>query len=103
MQAAEDIIWYANLGKDREGVDSWADPVTYERSAIPWPRTSAELDEGGTVIGENVWMPGSRGVDISAEDQIILRGVRYALDGKPGEIRKAGRIKGFLLTLKAIQ
>jgi hypothetical protein len=103
MRASEDITLHPHLGKNREGVESWGDAVVLKQAAIPWPRTSNDLDEGGTIIGENVFLPGDVGASIKSADQVTLRGQRYAIDGKPGDLRKGGRRKGILLNLKAVQ
>lgn len=102
-RAAEDITLHPNTGKSREGVQTWGPDVLLEAAAIPWPRTSNDLEEGGSIIGENVFIPGDRGAAIKASDQVTLRGVRYGIDGKPGDLRKAGRRKGVLLNLVAVQ
>lgn len=102
MIAAEDIILHPNNGKDREGVDTWGADVLLERAAIPYPRTSDDLEEGGTIVGENVWIPGDRGATIKSEDNITLRGTRYRIEGRPADIRKAGRRKGVLVQLGGV-
>lgn len=101
MRGNETITVIPNTGKDREGVDTWGASYDIE-GCIPWPRTSDELEQGGTVIGENVFVPAG-GEAIKAQDNVTLRDVRYAVDGKPGDLRKSGRRKGVLLVLKAIQ
>lgn len=103
MRAAESITLHPHTGKDREGVDSWGADVVLENAAIPYPRTTeGDLQEGGTVVGENVWIPGDRGAAITSEDNITLRGVRYRIEGRPTDIRKAGRRKGVLVQLGAV-
>lgn len=102
MIASEDITVHPHTGKDREGVDSWGADVVLERAAIPYPRSSDDLETGGTVVGENIWIPGDRGATIKSEDNITLRGVRYRIEGRPADIRKAGRRKGVLVQLGAI-
>jgi hypothetical protein len=102
MMASEDIIVHPHAGKDREGVETWAADVLLERAAIPYPRSSSDLEEGGTIVGENVWIPGDRGAFIRSVDNITLRGVRYRIEGQPADIRKAGRHKGVLVQLGAV-
>ena len=101
MRGNETIILHPFVRKVRDVVE-WDDDVSIE-GCIPYPRTSSELDEGGTIIGENVFVPGDAGAAIKSTDNVTLRGVRYALDGKPGDLRKGGRRKGVLLILKAVQ
>jgi hypothetical protein len=100
--AAEDITLHPHAGKDREGVDSWGADVVLTRAAIPYPRSSDDLAEGGTIVGENIWIPGDRGATIKSEDNITLRGTRYRIEGRPADIRKTGRRKGVLVQLGAI-
>ena len=102
MIASEDIIVHPHTGKDREGVDTWGTDVVLAKAAIPYPRSSSDLEEGGTIVGENVWIPGDRGASIKSSDNITLRGVRYRIEGRPEDIRKAGRRKGVLVQLGAI-
>lgn len=103
MRGNETITVHPHTGQDREGVDTWGDDYDVE-GVIPWPRTSNELDRGGTVIGENIFVPaGAGGDDIEDLDNVTLRGIRYAVDGKPGDLRKSGRRKGLLVLLKAVQ
>lgn len=102
MIASEDIIVHPHAGKDREGVDSWGADIPLEKAAIPYPRSSSDLDEGGTIVGENIWIPGDRGATIKSDDNITLRGTRYRIEGRPADIRKAGRRKGVLVQLGAI-
>lgn len=101
MRGNETITVHPHTGQDREGVDTWG--ANYDvPGCIPWPRTSDELDEGGTVIGENVFVPAG-GAAIGEKDNVTLRGTRYAVDGKPGDFRKSGRAKGVLVLLKGIR
>lgn len=102
MRGAETIILHPRLPGGRDGAQNWGEDVEI-KGVIPYPRTSSELDEGGTVIGENVFVPGDAGAAIKSTDNVTLRGVRYALDGKPGDYRKAGRRKGVILVLKGVQ
>jgi hypothetical protein len=104
MRGAETITVHPHTGQDWEGVDTYGTTYTVA-GCIPWPRTSAELEEGGTVIGEHVWVPPVAGANstIKDKDNVTLRGIRYAVDGKPGDLRKAGRAKGLLVILKGIQ
>ena len=102
MIGQETITVHPHAGQDREGVDTWG--VDYDvKGVIPWPRTSDELDQGGTIIGENVFIPPGPGEAIEDLDNVTLRGIRYAVDGKPGDLRKSGRKKGTLVLLKAVQ
>lgn len=102
MRAAEDITVHPHAGQDREGVDSWGDDVVLERAAIPYPRSSDDLTEGGTIVGENVFVPGDRGAFIKSADNITLRGTRYRIEGRPEDLRKSGRRKGILVQLGAV-
>jgi hypothetical protein len=102
MKGTEKILLHPRLPGGRDGAQSWGPDVEIA-GVIPFPRTSTELDEGGTVIGENIFIPGDLGAAIKSTDNVTLRGVRYALDGKPGDYRKAGRRKGVLLILKGVQ
>lgn len=101
MRGNETITVFPHTGQDRDGIDTYGTEYDVE-GCIPWPRTSDELSEGGTVIGENVFVPAG-GAAIKAQDNVVLREVRYAVDGKPGDFRKSGRAKGVLVLLKAIQ
>lgn len=101
MRGNETITVFPHTGKDRDGIDSFG-PSYDVPGCIPYPRTSDELAQGGTVIGENVFVP-TGGSAIKAQDNVTLRGTRYAVDGKPGDFRKSGRAKGVLVLLKAIQ
>lgn len=103
MRAVENIIVHPHTGKDREGVDTWGTDLVLEQAAIPYPRsTEGDLEDGGTIVGENVWIPGDRGATITSEDNITLRGVRYRIEGRPADIRKAGRRKGVLVQLGGV-
>lgn len=99
MRGTETAIVHPSTGKDRNGVDTWGPNRTVE-GVIPWPRTSAELDDGGTHIGENVLFP--PGSVVKNGDNVTLRGVRYAVDGRPGDLRLRGRKRGLLVLLKGV-
>lgn len=102
MRGSEDITVHPYAGKDREGVDSWGDDVILEKAAIPYPRSSDDLEEGGTIVGENVFIPGDAGEDITSEDNITLRGVRYRIEGRPADLRRNARRKGILVQLGGV-
>lgn len=101
MRGNETITVIPNTGQDRDGVDTFGEPYDIE-GCIPYPRPSDDLEEGGTIIGENVFVPAGAEA-VKSSDNVELRGTRYAVDGKPGDFRKSGRRKGILLILKAIQ
>jgi hypothetical protein len=102
VRGAEDVIVHPYAGKDREGVDSWGADVVLARAGIPYPRSSSDLEEGGTIVGENVFIPGDAGAAITSKDNITLRGVRYRIDGRPSDLRKSGRRKGVIVQLGAV-
>lgn len=102
MRGSEDVIVHPYGGKDRQGVDSWGADILLERAGIPYPRSSTDLEEGGTIIGENVFIPGDAGAAITSEDNITLRGVRYHIEGRPEDLRKSGRRKGILVQLGGV-
>jgi hypothetical protein len=102
VRGAEDVIVHPYAGKDREGVDSWGADVLLERAGIPYPRSSDDLEEGGTIVGENVFIPGDIGATITSKDNITLRGVRYRVEGRPADLRKSGRRKGVLVQLGGV-
>ena len=102
MRGSEDVIVHPYAGKDREGVDSWGTDVILEKAGIPYPRSSEDLEDGGTIVGENVFIPGDAGAAIKPQDNITLRGVRYRIEGRPADLRKAGRRKGILVQLGGV-
>lgn len=88
--------------KDAHGdpVGEVPDPITVE-SCIIWPRTSTEEGRGEVIIdGLNVYMPPETAVLPGPKDDVMARGERYAVDGKPGEyVSKAGMEKGTIVVL----
>lgn len=57
---------------------------------IVWPRTSGELEQGGTIIdGQNVYIQPGKPIP-NAKDQVVYNGKTYDIDGVPGEYPLGG-------------
>lgn len=75
------------------GTDAYGDPIastTTTTTAVPGcafaPRASTEPTERGrqgVIIGGTIYLPA--GTTIAHEDQVIVRGVTYDVEGEPGE------------------
>lgn len=103
MRGSEDVTVHPYGGKDREGVDSWGADVLLAKAGIPYPRTTeGDLDDGATIVGENVFIPGDVGAAITSQDNITLRGTRYRIEGRPVDLRRGGRRKGILVQLGGV-
>jgi hypothetical protein len=97
----EDIQVKPFEGKSPTGQITYGAPRTISGCKI-WPRTSDELDAGGTVIdGLNIYVPPRADpaatdlvpVAITAKDRIVARGKEWEVDGVPGEFRPSSGIK----------
>lgn len=92
MRGTEIIVVHRpSTERDRFGQAAGFLPDRPVRGCVIVPRTSSEdasqrTDQ--TIIGVTVYAPG--GTDIVATDQITARGVRWQVDGMPGDYRSAG-------------
>lgn len=71
-------------------VTTWAAPRAV-KGCIIVPRTAGdELNDrqNTTIIGIVVYAP--PGTDVKATDEVTARGVRWRVDGEPGDYRSAG-------------
>lgn len=103
MRGTETIKIFRGAKVDSlDSVDAGDEVAHHEEPhCIVWPRTSEELGKGTVIIeGENVFTP--PGADVLATDQVELRGVRYDVEGKPGDYRMRGRQRGLLVVLKRL-
>lgn len=93
-------------GKSPTGQLTFGPPRTIKGCKI-WPRTSDEIEAGGTVIdGLNIYIPPRADpaattetpVAIKANDRIVARGKEWDVDGVPGEYRPNSGVKTILMT-----
>lgn len=77
------------VSRTSHGDVTYGPPVTV-RDVIVWPRTSEELERGGTIIdGQNVYIQPGKPIP-NAKDQIVYDGKTYDIDGVPGEYPLGG-------------
>lgn len=69
---------------------------------IVWPRAAVEEGRGWIQkAGQNVFAPA--GSDIRPDDEVIVRGLRYSVEGIPGDFRsRRGKRKGLLVNLERV-
>lgn len=70
---------------DSDGNDTYTDSDTTIRGVAVYPRESTELVQGGdlNIIGlVAVFKPA---ITLAATDELTVRGVRWAVDGDPGQ------------------
>lgn len=105
MRGSETIVVHRSTGQNRFGESSGTDPDVFVRSCIILPRESTREIDGrqSTVIsGLVVYAP--PGSDIRATDEVTARGVRWRVDGEPGDYRSAGgQRKTLAVNLERVQ
>lgn len=89
MDGSQTIQVKPYVSRDSHGDVTYGDPFTVD-GVIVWPRTSDELERGGTIIdGQNVYIQPGKPIP-NAKDQVIYDGKTYDIDGKPGEYPLGG-------------
>lgn len=103
MRGTESIIIHRPSGTNRYGEQTgWTNRTVL--GCIIVPRTSSELDnrQVTTIVGVTVYAP--PGTNVKSTDQVTTRGVRWQVDGEPGDYRSAGgRRKVVAINLRRVE
>jgi hypothetical protein len=88
--------------------DRWGDviPGTDEQIEVKgvkiWPRKSDETDDNTLIVGYTAFFPAKAKRVPTAAEEVLWRGTRYEVEGKPGLWVKDGRLKGTEVALQEV-